>query len=582
MGIVANGIVNRILFLIEKDKLTQREKLIYSDNINRIFFIFVSNKINERYSMGKKLGPSLFFLSSFLFLPFVTIAQNYWAKTYGGNSEDSPWKIVNIPNSGFAIEGRTRSFGSSSEDFLFFTADSNGTPLLQKVFKANNLDEPYAMTRTSDGGYLIGGNSNSFGEGSKDIVFLKLNSNGGIEWQKSIGGYYDEAVLSVIQTSDGDYIAAGWSFSVGAGGTDAWILKITPNGNLQWQKTYGSKGYDFAHSVVETTDGGIVFVGQSDIASGSDNDVWIVKLDNSGNIVWQKTYGGSKDESGRAVLQNPDGTLIVGAWSKSFGNSSSDFWLLKLNPDGSIIWQKAYLANGEDNFFAIERTKNDGYILVGGSNSIDNSDYDFLVLRVDGDGSIVWKKAYGGNETDQASSIAIPENGGFLVAGWSFSFSESISSDILVLKIDEDGNLPNGQVQVHNIDIDTLTTHVEPKDQIGVVSNTDKLFRNAQLEDSDILLTVKTLNTLGVEEETPQNFRHIQMLFNFSVSSVPPTLPVNLAYAGSVSIKIYDMLGREILNVFNGCLDAGHHIFEPNLSGYPIGLYFAVVTYKPF
>lgn len=532
--------------------------------------------------MEKKLGIILFFLISSLCPPFVIIAQNYWAKTYGGNSEDSPWKIVNIPNLGFAIEGRTRSFGSDYEDFLFFTADSNGTPLLQKVFKANNLDEPYAMTRTSDGGYLIGGNSNSFGEGSKDIVFLKLNSNGGIEWQKSIGGYYDEAVLSVIQTSDGDYIAAGWSFSVGAGGTDAWILKINSNGDLQWQKAYGSNGYDFAHSVIETIDGGIVFVGQSDVVSGSNYDVWVVKLDNVGNIVWQKTYGGSKDESGRTVLQNPDETLIVGAWSKSFGNGSSDFWLLKLNPDGSLVWQKAYLANGEDNFFAIERTKNNGYILVGGSNSINNSDYDFLVLRVDGDGSILWKKAYGGNETDQASSVVVSENGGFFVAGWSFSFSETMSSDILVLKIDEAGNLPSGEVQVHNIDINILTTNVEPKDQTGIVSNTDKQFRDAQLEDSDILLTVKTLNTLGVEDETSQNFRYIQMLFNFLERPVPPTLLVNLAYSGSVSIKIYDMLGKEVLSVFDGFLDAGYHIFEPNLSGYPIGLYFAVVICKPF
>jgi uncharacterized delta-60 repeat protein len=532
--------------------------------------------------MGKKLCPILF-LSVFFFFPlFSTIAQNYWAKTYGGNSEDSPWKIVNIPNFGFAIEGRTRSFGNSSEDFLFFTADSNGTPLLQKVFRANNLDEPYTMIRTSDGGYLIGGNSNSFGEGSKDILFLKLNSTGEIEWQKTIGGYYDDAVLSVIQTSDGSYVAAGWSFSVGAGGTDAWILKITPNGSLQWQKTYGSKGYDFAYSVTETIDGGIVLVGQSDVFSGSDNDVWVVKLDNSGDIVWQKTYGDSKDESAKAVLQNPDGTLIIGAWSKSFGNGSSDFWLLKLNSDGSVIWQKAYLANGEDNFFAIDRAKDNGYILVGGSNSIDNSNYDFLVLRVSENGSILWKKAYGGSETDQASSVATSEGGGFFVAGWSFSFSGSISSDILVLKTDEDGNLPSGQVQVRNIDIDTLTTNVEPKDQTGIASNTDKLFNNAQLEGSDILLTVKTLNTLGVEDEFPQNFRHIQMLFNFSGNSVPPTLIVDLTHAGSVSIEIYDMLGKEIAIVFNGFLNAGHHIFEPNLSGYPIGLYFAVVTYKPF
>ncbi len=339
--------------------------------------------------MKRKLGPILFFLISALLLPLTSIAQNYWARTYGGTSEDSPWKIVNTPNLGFAIEGRTRSFGNSSEDFLFFTADSNGTPLLQKVFRANNLDEPYAMIRTSDGGYLIAGNSSSFGEGSKDILFLKLNSSGGIEWQKTIGGYYDDAVLSVIQTSDGSYVTAGWSFSVGAGGTDAWILKITPDGTIQWQKAYGDKGYDFAYSVTETTDGGIVFVGQLDVVSGGDNDVWVVKLDDSGNIVWQKTYGGAKDESGRAVLENLDGTLIVGAWSKSFGNGSSDFWLLKLNSDGSVIWQKVYLANGEDNFFAIERTKNDGYILVGGSNSIGSSDYDFLVLRVDGDGSIL-------------------------------------------------------------------------------------------------------------------------------------------------------------------------------------------------
>lgn len=532
--------------------------------------------------MGKKWNLILF-LSVFFFFPsFSIIAQNYWAKTYGGDSEDSPWEIVSLPNSGFAIAGRTRSFGNGSENFLFFIADSNGTPLLQKVFGANNLDEPYTMTRTNDGGYLIVGNTNSFGEGSKDILFLKLNSDGGIEWQKTIGGYDDENAISVIQTSDGSYVAAGWSFSVGAGGTDAWVLKIAPDGSLQWQKTYGSKGYDFAYSVAETTDGGIIFVGNSDVSSGNDNDAWIVKLDNSGEVVWQKTYGGSKDESATKVLQNSDGTFIVGAWSKSFGNGSSDFWLLKLDSDGSVIWQKAYLGNGEDNFFTLERTKDNGYILVGGSNSIGSSDYDFLVVKVNENGSLLWKKSYGGNETDEASSVATSESGGFFIAGWSFSFSGGTSSDILVLKIDEDGNLPSGQLQVRNIDIDTLTTNVEPKDQTGIASNTDKMFQDAQLEDSDISLTVNTLNTLGIEDEISQNFRRIQMLLNFSSSLTPTTLLVNLIYAGNVSIKIYDILGQEILSVFDGFLDAGHHIFEPNLSGYSIGLYFAVVTYKPF
>ncbi len=142
--------------------------------------------------------------------------------------------------------------------------------------------------------------------------------------------------------------------------------------------------------------------------------------------------------------------------------------------------------------------------------------------------------------------------------------------------------MPSGLVQVRNIDIDTLTTNVEPKDQTGVASNTDKIFHDAQLEDSDISLTVKTLNTLGVEDEVPRNFRRIQMLFNFLGSSVPPTLSVDLTYAGSVTIKVYDILGEEILSVFDGFLNAGNHIFEPNLSTYPIGLYFVVINYKPF
>ncbi len=534
--------------------------------------------------MKRKLRLIMFQVIYFSFQVFSLQAQNYWAKIYGGVGEDSPWKIASTSNSGFAIEGRTRSFGSGSEDFLFFTADSNGTSILQKVFSAPNLDEPYAMTATSDGGYLIAGNSSSFGEGSKDILFLKLNASGKIDWQKSIGGNDDESALSVVQTSDGGYIAVGWTFSVGAGGTDAWIVKISPDGNLEWQKAYGGTGYEFAYSIIETNDGGFLFVGNTDSSTGKDNDVWVVKLNNNGDVVWQKTYGGTNEESARAVRQNPDGTYTIGAWSKSFGNGSSDFWLLKLNSDGSILWQKSYLTQKDANFFAFERTKDNGFILVGGLNISTNSnpDYDFFVVRIDEFGSPVWKKTYGGSGTDQASTIAASETSGFLVAGWTFSFDDAMASDILVLKIDEDGNLPNGLVNVSNANLDTLTTNIEPKEQNFIVTNTNQMLRETQLEESDVALKVKTLNTLEVDEEVSPKHPDIQILLNFPGSFVAPMISVALQAPSFVNIKIYDFIGNELATVYNGFLDNGVHSFELNLSGFASGLYFAVVTYKFF
>ncbi|MDI6733382.1 MAG: hypothetical protein QME16_05630, partial [Planctomycetota bacterium] len=164
---------------------------------------------------------------------------------------------------------------------------------------------------------------------------LKLTSTGSIDWQKTYGGTGSDSAQSIQQTSDGGYIVAGVTQSFGTGSADFWVLKLTSTGSIDWQKTYGGTGYDRANSIQQTADGGYVVAGNTTSFGAGSNDFWVLKLNNDGTVAWQKTYGGTGGETANSIRQTADGGYIVAGNTPSFGAGSADFWVLKLNPDGT-------------------------------------------------------------------------------------------------------------------------------------------------------------------------------------------------------------------------------------------------------
>lgn len=260
----------------------------------------------------------------------------------------------------------------------------------QKSFGGSGVDRAHSVRQTTDGGYIVAGFSNSNdgdvtgNHGADDYWIIKLSHTGEMEWQKSYGGSYSDIAYSIQQTSDGGYIVVGISKSDDGdvienyGYYDVWVLKLNSTGYIEWQKCYGGSHDDVAYSIQQTIDGGYIFAGGS---SSNDVDVtenqgvldfWIVKLNSAGNMEWQKSYGGSENDFAQSIQQTADGGFIAAGRSSSndgdvTGNhGSDDYWIIKLNISGNMEWQKSFGGSGSDVANSIQQTTDGGYIVGRG------------------------------------------------------------------------------------------------------------------------------------------------------------------------------------------------------------------------
>ncbi len=264
-----------------------------------------------------------------------TILQaNSWQKTFGGSKWDEANSIIQTKDGGYAVAGWTSSFGNGKNDMYIVKLDKEGNKLWQKTFGGSKWDKAKSIIQTKDGGYAVAGRTDSFGNGGYDMYIVKLDKEGNKLWQKTFGGSDDDEAYSIIQTKDGGYAVAGWTESFGNGGEDdMYIVKLDKDGNKLWQKTFGGSDDDDAYSIIQTKDGGYAVAGETNSFSNSSwrSDMYIVKLDKDGNKLWQKTFGGSNADEADSIIQTKDGGYAVAGWTKSFGNGKSDMYIVKFS-----------------------------------------------------------------------------------------------------------------------------------------------------------------------------------------------------------------------------------------------------------
>ncbi|MBK9729796.1 MAG: T9SS type A sorting domain-containing protein [Chitinophagaceae bacterium] len=365
----------------------------------------------------------------------------------------------------------------------------------QNTIGGNSSDFLSSVIQTSDGGYLLGGYSYSGISGDKaeinqgselslspDYWIVKLSNTGDILWQNTIGGSGDDQLTGIIQTNDGGFLIGGSSSSpvsgdkteanIGGLWADYWVLKLDNYGNIIWQNTIGGSNTDVLNSLIQTSDGGFLLGGYSysgisgdkTQASKGADDYWIVKLDDSGNIVWQNTIGGSVEDYLYSVVQTTDGGFLLGGLSYSdisgdkteANQGNSDYWIVKINESGAIIWQNTLGGSSYDGLASLIRVTNGGYLLGGSSSSGISGDkaenkmggYDFWVILIDESGDILWQNTIGGGFDDYLSSIIQTIDGGYLLVGYSKSVisgdkteNGSGLEDYWVVKLDKSGNI---------------------------------------------------------------------------------------------------------------------------------------------
>jgi len=404
---------------------------------------------------------------SILLLPGTVHSQQTppsieWQKSLGGL--DGAYSIAQTRDGGYIVAGFSESpdgdvAGHHGEtawpNYWIVKLTSSGKIEWQKSVGGSGGDIANSIAQTNDGGYIVAGRGGSTdgdvtgNHGDSDYWIVKLSSTGMIEWEKSVGGSGADVARSIVQTSNGGYIVAGFSYSPDGdvtdnhGDFDYWIVKLTSTGEIEWEKSLGGSGGDQAYSIVQTSDSGYIVAGES---FSPDGDVtgnhgglnyWIVKLRSTGEIEWEKSLGGSGLDGARSIVQTSNGGYIVAGYS-DFPNGDvtgnhgrSDSWIVKLTSTGMIEWQKSLGGSGDDGARSIAQTSDDGYIVAGSSESTDgdvtgnHGRSDSWIVKLTSTGMIEWQKSLGGSDDDRATSIAQTSDGGYIVAG----YSEPINSD---------------------------------------------------------------------------------------------------------------------------------------------------------
>lgn len=376
---------------------------------------------------------------NYTYLPMIAQPPPlYWASVYDVvDRNDYLESAIETVDGGFVAVGKTNAFGSF-DDAWVLKLNKDGTIAWQKVF-ADTGDQYFSgVQETYDGNLILTGGAVLTTTNSSNLWVVKLDGSGNTIWQKTYGEFSQGFVQT---TSDGGFLVTGIEF-----GPDARLLKLDSNGATVWQKTFGSSGSDYIVAVYETNDNGYILGGYTGSFGAGLADGWVLKLHENGAIAWQKTYGGAGIDLIQSMQVTDDQGVILVGQTDSFGAGVLDMWVLKLDNMGLLEWQKTYGGPSSDLGYSVQQVSDGGYVIAGITFSYGlppsyPNDGDAWVLKLDGDGSVLWQKTYGGNEVDHGRSILETREGDFILVGYTRSFGSDANG--WVLKLDPLGNINN-------------------------------------------------------------------------------------------------------------------------------------------
>ena len=454
------------------------------------------------------------------FLP-AQAPDTLWTNTFGGNGQESGNSVQETTDGGYIIVGNTESYGAGRSDIWLIKTDSSGDTLWTKTFGGVNIELGQSVQQTKDGGYIIVGNTESYGAGRSDIWLIKTDSTGETLWTKTFGGSKRESGLSVQQTTDGGYIITGDTESFGTGWpsrmSDVWLIKTDSSGDTLWTKIYRGEYHSRGKSVQQTSDGGYIVVGYKwsgfKFSGGTiwSDDFWLIKTDYKGDTLWTKTFGEHNHERAYSVRQTTDGGyIIVGTiWPKF--DEFDEVWLIKTDNNGDILWTKTFGAHGFRGSHSVCQTTDGGYILTGYTRT--GMGYqDVMIVKTTFLGNTVWTKAIGGKNYNGGNSVIQTSDGGYIITG---------------------RRVPLGA------------------------------------DDSDVYL----IKTIGPGTKIEQNLKYLLHQNYPNPFNPGTTITFELMLTTEVTLKIFNILGEEVVTLVSGLLSAGSHSYDWDASKLASGVY---------
>ena len=403
-------------------------------------------------------------------------------KNLGGSLNDAAYSVVATPDGGFGVFGYTQSNDfditgktDTSFDYWLLKFDAIGNLLWQKTFGGSLQDKGSDIVNTLDGGFAVVGQSNSndgdanTSFGSNDFWVLKLDINGNLQWQKTLGYSGNDYGISILQSSNGDFLISGVLDVTASGGLgnrphhqqnrhaggDYWLIKLDQNGNELWKNYYGGNNTDTPYGLVEANNGGYIVAGSSD-SNDSDiqnnigtYDFWVIKVSETGNLDWERSFGGSQIDEAFSIIKHNNNYLITGSARSNDANvdinkGASDTWLIEISDTGQILRQSSFGDIGFDSSKAIVKTTDNNLLFAGNSRSdtngfINNGQNDAWIFKSTANGEIIWQQFAGGSAIDLLYDIVELNDGSYIAVGESSSNDNSFTnkgfSDMLIIKV---------------------------------------------------------------------------------------------------------------------------------------------------
>jgi hypothetical protein len=555
-----------------------------------------------------------------------------WSKTIGGSGDDRALSIVQTTDGGYAAAGYTTSYGAGDYDLFIVKLDSTGTLQWSKTIGGTGGDFGYYIVRTTDGGYAVGAQIDSYGAGGYDFFIAKLNASGTLQWSKTIGGTSQDYAFSVVQTTDGGYALGGETASFGAGNTDMYIVKLDSSGALQWSRTMGGTGFDRSRTFTKTTGGGFAMVGQTNSFGAGDQDFYIVKLDSSGTLQWSRTVGGTAIEFAYSITQTADGGYAAGGFTTSFGAGVNDMYVVKLDASGTLQWSRTVGGTGQDYGRFIIQAADGGYAVAGQVASLGALGTDMFIVKLDGSGNACGNttspspvSSTGGTTTSPTSTVTAPtptvfspvpatSTGGTVNSICTFIPPPPPAAPILYS--------PPNNSQGWGLTVTLAWYRAQGAVNYRVQLSTDSLFNTLILNDSTVTDSTRTVSGLtnnvwhywrvngrnaggtgpwsevwkfrtgfvGIEPVSNEIPKEFKLYVNYpnpfnAVTKIKFGLPASSLSFGEglgVRLLIYDILGREVTALVNEELKPGTYEVQWDASNYPSGVYYYKLTSGEF
>ncbi len=361
-----------------------------------------------------------------------------WEEVIGGRLDDEAHAVAEMPDGGYALAGHTRSHGVFDRDAWILRLDANGKVVWQQVLGGPMTEKVFGIAATDDGHVVIAGKTYSAGEGGSDALIARFDADGDLMWQKIYGGEHNDGARAIAPLAEGGFIVAG--SKGGAADDDLWVIALNDDGDKRWERTYGSDGEEGAVSVVQSADGGFGVAGYTQRPGLKSFDNWVIRLDASGEMLWQRHFARGVFSAGTAISAAPEGGLFVAGISQKRTPRDSRSWVIRLAHDGATLWKRLSQNAGSNEAWGAASTPDGGVVVVSAAQYGGLGESDARLVRFAPDGEILWTRIVGRRTWTRPTAVITTNDGGILVTGYTTGRGAGYQ-DVWVVRLDGEGRL---------------------------------------------------------------------------------------------------------------------------------------------